>query len=249
VWINSPTLAGYNVPLPVYIREFECGTVVLNGDTAAHSISLPSGLSRLAGEQAPLYQYIVDDNSSSFRTTAGAWQVKDYDSGYHGATTPSEEEVRPPNGFYHHWAQGAHQAPAGSSAVFDLHAPVAGLYNVSMWWPAAVPARAAWAQAMLVTISPGSRQLAVNLSAQGGDVFFLVAGDVQLDPTSTLAVACPAGGGDCIADAVLVESAARFNDGSAAPSVTLQAFDAIVLEKTAGAPPTCAHTATTNPRA
>ena len=62
---------------------------------------------------------------------------------------------------------------------------------------------------------------------------------VQLEPGDTLEVACPAGGGDCIADAVLVESAARWNDGSVASNVTLQPMDSIVLQKTAGAPAHC----------
>jgi len=44
----------------------------------------------------------------------------------------------------------------------------------------------------------------------------------------------------CIADAVLVESAARWNDGSQAVNVTLRAMDAIVLRKTQGVPAHCA---------
>jgi hypothetical protein len=71
----------------------------------------------------------------------------------------------------------------------------------------------------------------VDLSAQGGDTFFPVASDVALDAASVLTVECPPGGGTCVADAVLVESAARWNDGADAANVTLQAFDAIVLER------------------
>ena len=181
----------------------------------------------------------MDDNSSDFAAQAGDWQVRQFDSGYDQAT-PSQEQVRPADGFYHHWGVGAHQAPAGSSAVFALRAPAPGAYNVSLWWPAAVPARAAWARAMTVSID-GALRATVDLSAQGGDAFVLVAAEVQLTAASTLTLACPAGGGDCIADAVLVESAARWNDGSAVlgGNVTLQGTDAIVLRRTVGAPASC----------
>ncbi len=40
--------------------------------------------------------------------------------------------------------------------------------------------------------------------------------------------------GDCIADAVLVESLARFNDGSAVDTLTLQPTDGIILQRTTG---------------
>jgi hypothetical protein len=42
-----------------------------------------------------------------------------------------------------------------------------------------------------------------------------------------------AGTGTLVADALLLESQARWNDGSAAASVTLTAMDAIVLHRNA----------------
>lgn len=224
------------------IREFDCGFVVLNGDTEPRTVVLPAGLRRLSGQQAPLFQYFVDDaNASSFTPLTGTWTEGDFDNGYQGNSTPSQEEVRPSNGYYHHWARGAHSALAGSSASFDLAVPVSGSYNVSLWFPAAVPARSTWATAMHVSISPGAFSATVDLSSQGGDVFLPIAAAVQLEPSSTLTLECPAGGGGCIADAVLVESAARFNDGSDAALVTLASMDAIVLQKAAGAPASCAQ--------
>jgi len=41
-----------------------------------------------------------------------------------------------------------------------------------------------------------------------------------------------AGAGTLMADALLVQSTARYNDGSAAASVELDAMDAIVLSRT-----------------
>ena len=119
-----------------------------------------------------------------------------------------------------------------------------------MWWPAAVPARSGWASAMSVTVfsgvpreiadTAGTVSLTVDLTQEGGDVWFPIARSVELWPgNATLALSCPsAGGGACIADAVLVESEARYNDGSAVASagngagLALGAMDAIVLART-----------------
>jgi hypothetical protein len=239
VWINSPTLTGVIIPPPVLYREFDCGTVVLNGDTQNHTVLLQTGsLRRLNGQQAPRYQYFVDDNSSQFQIVSGDWTVSDFNNGYK-ESSPSQEQVRPSNGYFHHWRTGAHQAPAGGSAIFTLNIPVSGVYNLSMWWPAAVPARSSWSQALKVTVNPGSITTTVNLSTQGGDMFFPLFGELQLDPTSTLQIDCPTGGGTCIADAILIESIARWNDGSAEDSVFLQPMDAIILQRINGAPSSC----------
>jgi hypothetical protein len=257
VWVNSPTLVGYSVQPPVLTREFDCGVVVVNGDTEPHTVQVGGAggmqLARLSGQQAPLWQYIVDDaNNASFSVGSGQWAVGDFDSGYDAVNAPTSEQVRPANGFYHHFAKGAHAstpAPASSSssATFALGIPASGAYNVALWWPAAVPARTGWAQAMEVTVATEGGgapvSVTVDLTTQGGDLFFPVATGVQLGPNSTLTVSCPAGGGTCIADAVLVESVARWNDGSPVSLVTLQGMDAIVLQKTSGAPSSCAAAA------
>jgi hypothetical protein len=234
LWINSPALVGVVVPPPVFVREFACGVVVLNGGGVAATVALAAGLSRLDGQQAPRYQFIVDDNSSAFTPVDGAWAPADYESGY-DRTAPTQEQVRPAAGFFHAWDVGVHEAAAGGRARFDLQIPEAGAYDVSLWWPAAVPARAAWAQAMTATLVPGGSQVTLNLTAQGGDVFFRVAAGAPLAPGAALELACPAGGGACVADAVLVESAARWNDGSSVGAgLTLPALDAIVLRRAAG---------------
>ena len=66
-------------------------------------------------------------------------------------------------------------------------------------------------------------------------VWYSIAKSVELVPGSaTLTVSCPGGGGSCIADAVLVESEARYNDGSAVggAGVALGTMDAIILART-----------------
>jgi hypothetical protein len=258
VWVNSPTVVGAVLPLPVFTREFACGTAVLNAHTSTVTVKVNSACSgdvchtdlpplrRLNGVQAPRWQLFYDDNSSAFTPTAGAWAPVSLDNGYHGATTPTQEEVRPANGFWQHWEKGCHVAPAGSaaaSATFALAVPESGAYNVSMWWPQAVPARAEWAKAMRVTIDDfpnGGASATIDLTSQGGNSFFPIAVGVQLTPTSVLTLECPAGGGACVADAVLVQSTARYNDGTDVDTVTLGPMDAIVLAKK-NPPPGCAQ--------
>lgn len=233
VWINSPMLTGAMTPPPVLRREFECGVTILNGDTLPHTIAVGPGLKRLKGQQAPLHQYFIDDNSSAFKSV-GNWKWGNYNSGYLGG---GSEEVRPVDGYYHHWEQGAHSAAAGSSASFDLQIPSAGKYDLKMWWPAAVPERSGWSSAMTVTVSTGSTAVIIapvtlDLTKQGGDVWFPIVKSAQLVRGASLTMSCPHGVGTCIADAVLVESEARYNDGSDAASVTLGTMDAIVLSRT-----------------
>ena len=285
VWINSPSLVATQVKPPVMRRDFECGVVLLNGDTVPRTIDLAAGqvhggagapLYRLTGEQAPMHQYFVDDNSSSFTTTHGTWAVEDFDTGYVMAHA-GQEQVRPAAGFAHHWGLGAHRASTAEgavSAVFDLAVPEPGQYDVKLWWPgSAAPTRSTWAAAMRATLvvtdaagptpppagavpdggeggatrptstAKSTAVLAVrsfDLREAGGDEWLLVAQGVQLSPAGAhLRVDCAHGGGDCIADAVLVESKARWNDGSQATAVTLQAFDAIVLRKKSSSSPAC----------
>ena len=143
VWVNGPTLTGVTLPPPVLTREYECGVVVLNGDAAPRAVALGAfpGLQRLTGQQAPLWQYFVDDSSSAFTAVSGQWTAGSWDSGYHWNSTPTQEEVRPASGFYHHWAAGARTAarsprracsrgrggrpPAGSPSP-ARHAPTLG---------------------------------------------------------------------------------------------------------------------------
>jgi hypothetical protein len=97
VWVFSPQFRGTRAHPPVLRRDFEHGVVLLNGDTVPRTITLSSAeaqrvgagagedagarvrgwagagrLRRLTGKQAPLYQYIVDDNSTAqFAVSAG----------------------------------------------------------------------------------------------------------------------------------------------------------------------------------
>ena len=247
LWLNDPKITGTVTSLPVWRRDFECGVALLNGDDVSRTVELESGLKRLQGQQAPKWQLIIDDNSSAFNVVHGHWVVGSFDSGYDMARS-SSEQVRPPDGFYHHWAAGAHTAAGPAAATFALGVSEPGMYNVSMWWADAVPARSTWSTAMTVTLSSSNwqqtnatravAQHVVNLATEGGDVWLSVATNVHLSVGATLKIECPGGSGTCMADAVLIESEARMNDGSPAAKATIAAKDAIILAR-ADAPLHC----------
>ena len=90
-----------------------------------------------------------------------------------------------------------------------MRVPEAGRYTLSLWWPDSdVAVRSKWARAMSATVvsASGARSepTTLDLTSQGGDQWVVAAGGegegVQLEPGDTLEVACPTGGGDCIAD-------------------------------------------------
>ena len=88
---------------------------------------------RLAGEQAPRYEYIVDDAGPGFSTT-GEWAFATLDSGEWQATGP----------FFHDWGEGCRLATApGSEARWELTVPETDTYTLTVWWPAA-PEASQW---------------------------------------------------------------------------------------------------------
>ena len=64
----------------------------------------------------------------------------------------------------------------------------------------------------------------------GGDEWHLI-GAVPLSPSANAYVRLRCQGVPCIADALYLQSRARYNDGSLASTVTLQPLDGIVLQR------------------
>lgn len=228
VWVDTVSIVEHP---PVVMREYECGLAVLNGDNSTHTVSVGGGYHRLQGSQAPLYQYIVDDDSQAFQPASGSqWAYASMDSGYDMAHPSSEVATGP---YYHHWARGCHTASeAGAAATWDLRIPASGTYNVSAWWANATDSTS-WSKATRHTVFNAAGKLVADASVTqvlNGDQWHLVATNVQLDNGSRLRVEC-ASSSLCVTDAVLVESSARYNDGSAASAVTLAPFDGIVLSR------------------
>ena len=247
IWIGGLSLAVDNAA-NVYRRDFECGVALVNGDSKERAVSIGPGLARLEGTQAPRWQYILDDNSSAFAPAsapaaaprAAQWVSSSaFEHGYDPVNAPSSEEDVGP--YYHMFDGSVHLGGANAAAAFQLAIPTAGVYNISIWWPRATPAMAQWNSAMVATVraasaqaSPGSGGAVARTSVdltQLGDRWFVVAANVELAPGAALELHCPASGGSCVADAVLIESAARYNDGAAVSNVTIGAKDGIVLRR------------------
>ncbi|GAB4458832.1 MAG: hypothetical protein Kow00120_27220 [Anaerolineae bacterium] len=218
VWLDDVRL--YERPPDVMRREFTNGVVLLNGSRAPQRVEVGPGYRRLQGEQAPRYQYILDDGDAAF-SVEGDWREVTYDSGLWEASPP----------FYHDWGAACHEAVAGQ-ARWDLWIPDEDTYTIDAWWPAA-PASGTWSANVVYEVVAGGQVVASATLDQrtGGDEWHLVA-QVRLAPGdgAYVRLICQ-GGAPCIADALHVRSAARYNDGAPAAVVTLQPMDGIILER------------------
>ena len=229
VWIDGVQLNA--VPPGVYRRDYTLGTVFLNGSFSPQTVAPGPGFQRFTGTQAPLYQYIVDDSSAAF-TATGGWYSATYNS---GGGTASGETVNGP--YYHAWGTTCHELDSGpGGAVWNLGITQDGTYTLEVWLPAA-PSAASWTKsAVYEVLSNGVVVFSTTLdqsSASAGDQWHMIAPSLYLTAASAPVLRVSSGGsGPLIADAVYVYSAALYNDGSAAPSVTLAPMDGILLQRT-----------------
>jgi uncharacterized protein (TIGR03437 family) len=228
IWIDGVQL---NSVLPgVYRRDYTLGTVLLNGTAAPQTIAPGSGFQRFTGTQAPRYQYIVDDSSAAFSAT-GAWYTATYNS---GGGTAGGETVNGP--YYHAWGTTCNELDSGpGNAVWNLGITQDGTYTLSVWLPAA-PSASTWTKSALYeVVANGKTVFSATLdqsTASAGDQWHLIAPALQLTAASAPALRVSStGSGPLIADAVYVYSSTLYNDGSAAPSVTLAPMDGILLQR------------------
>ena len=228
VWIDGVVLS--LAPSALYRRDFTNGTVLLNGTTTPQTISVGSGFQRFSGTQAPMYQYIIDDAAPAFNTAAGSWNTVTYDTGYW--STGGGETVNPP--YYHAWNRTLHQVSGSGTAQWSLNIPANGTYTIQAWLPAAPNASSFTNNAVYQIVSGGTVVYSTTLNqttASAGDQWHTIgtvnltaAGNPYLQITN-------AGSGLLNADAIYVTSAALYNNGAAAASVTLSAMDGILLQR------------------
>jgi hypothetical protein len=204
----------------VYQRRFTNGLVLLNASPDTQEIPVGSDYWRLIGSQAPRYDFILDDLDPQFSTT-GTWNSVDYDSGELKANGP----------YYHCWDVTCHEHTGeASEARWDLQIQEPDVYTISTWWPAA-PQAGSWSgNATYEVLVDGQVVASMALDQRaGGDEWHFVA-EVPLSPghENYVRLVCQ-GEAPCVADALHVRSRARYNDGSAVQTVTLQPMDGIVL--------------------
>jgi hypothetical protein len=208
-------------PPEVYAREYTNGRVLLNGSPDTQTISVGAGYARIAGSQAPRDQRILDDDDDAF-TATGDWVVRKMDSGEWKAAGP----------FYHDWGDDLHKLNGASGeARWTLPITRADTYEVRVWYPAAPQANTWNANAVYEIVANG--QVIANAALDqrgGGDEWHSIA-NVALAPGDNAFVRLTCSGAPCVADAVYLESAARYNDGSAVSEITLAPLDGIILRR------------------
>jgi uncharacterized protein (TIGR03437 family) len=236
VWIDQVQLSLESGD--AYRRDFTNGVVLVNGMNKSQTVALEPGLQRFSGPQAPLYQYIVDDTDPAF-SSSGSWNAASYNTcSYSTVGTGPNLPAAPQNSkgpFYHCWQGTCHiQTESGGRAQWNLNIPADGQYTIQVWLPAA-PGSSAWTNQALYNVVSGGSVLATatldQTSAGAGDGWHTI-GTVNLTAAAASSLELQnAGAGALVADAVYITSAARFNDGSPASSVTLAPFDGILLQR------------------
>jgi uncharacterized protein (TIGR03437 family) len=228
VWIDGVVLS--LAPSALYRRDFTNGTVLLNGTTTPQTISMGSGFQRFSGPQAPMYQYIIDDTAPAFSTTAGSWSTVTYDTGY--SSTGGGETVNGP--YYHAWNRALHQVSGSGTAQWNLNIPADGTYTIQAWLPAAPNASSFTNNAVYQIVSGSTVLYSTTLNqtaASGGDQWHAIATLSLTAASNPYLQILNAGSGLLNADAIYVTSAALYNNGAPAPSVTIAAMDGILLQR------------------
>ena len=219
VWVDDVKMVQH--PPDVFRRDFDNGTVILNATNQRWTIPVTGAYRRFSGSQAPRYQYIVDDSDVAF--TAGNWAAASYDSGQWVAVGP----------WFHQWGSGCHQSNSiTDTATWELGIRADDTYTLDAWWPAA-PDAANWSSAVRY-------EVLVNGSVVASATLDQTKNGDQWNRITSVALTKSAGARvritnlqskPAIADALLVQSTARYNDGSDATSVELDGKDAIILLK------------------
>jgi hypothetical protein len=218
VWLDDVRLVQH--PPDVWRRDFTNGIALLNGSRQSQTVTVGPGFHRLTGSQAPLHEYIVDDASSQF-TTTGSWRAVTYDSGMWMATGP----------YFHNWGSGCHELDsAAGTAQWDLALRADDTYTIDAWW-AAAPTANTWSSQVVFEVVAGGQVVASTTVDQttGGDQWHTIATVPLAVKDAPFVRIRNAGTGAVIADALHVRSASRYNDGSAASTVTLEPMDGIIL--------------------
>lgn len=208
----------------VFRRDFQHGLVLLNGTRRRQTVDVGDGYLHLQGEQAPKYQYILDDTTTDGFQTTGQWQEIDLGT--------KEWHAIPP--YYHAWNNRCHQRTGSTGeATWDLALRGPGQYTIQAWWAAAPEAKEWTRQAVYEVMAGGKAVAAVTLDqSQAGDQWHTIATGLPLTPQDKPYVRVRnSSGGVLVADALHVLSAERYNDGQAVRQVTLEPMDGIVLQR------------------
>lgn len=223
VWVDDVRLVDH--PPDVFAREFTKGKAILNASRQWQNVDPGTGFSRLQGDQAARWQFLVDDLPPAF-TADTAWTEVKYDSGEWTAVGP----------FYHDWGPSMHRLDgAGGNAEWKLDIRGDDTYTIQAWWPGGPDASAYTDKAVYEVVAGGAVVATTTLDqTQTGNEWHTIAELALTSASSPLVRLHNEGTGAAIADALHVVSKARYNDGSAAGKMDLAPMDGIVLRRTGG---------------
>ena len=185
-----------------FIREFEGGVALVNNSAHDISITLDQPMRRLRDDEAPLWYAELDDADETF-STSGAWRIEQ-DLAHHYC--PTCRVARKP----------------GDRARWRIGVPFDDTYTVS----ACVRGSDGDTDSALYSLK-GERAVIDQSDGDGGWVRLFEA-KLRADRTYELELAS-GGSGVTVADAIRVESAARYNDGAMVTQVDMGPADGTIL--------------------
>ncbi|MCX7598268.1 MAG: putative glycoside hydrolase [Armatimonadetes bacterium] len=187
-----------------WLREFEGGIAVLNASPREITVKLGQPMRRLKDDEAPAQIMEIDDSSPDF-SAEGAWEGVAGDGGYYGLGYRLA-------------------AKPGATATWSFKAPTSDTYTFF----ACVPSGRSLTDAAAYSLSPGG--IAANISQRKGDGGWVKLFQCRLRAGERYTVSLRSGGtGPTAADAIRIESAARYNDGATVTSLTLAPRDGTLL--------------------
>ncbi len=158
----------------IYRRDFQNGVVLLNGTRRRQTIDVGEGYARLEGDQAPRYQYILDDGANPGFKTTGAWREIPLGT--------KEWHAIPP--YFHAWNNRCHTLDGDAGeASWDLDLRGPGAYTIQAWW-AAAPGAKVWSRQAAYDVMAGGKIVASKTLDQtlAGDQWHTLAEGLKLEP-------------------------------------------------------------------
>ena len=219
VWIDLISLKEHGDE--IFQRDYQNGTVLLNGTKHRQTVDVGEGFGHLKGGQAAKFQYILDDDGNAGFKTTGAWREIDLGT--------KEWHAVPP--YYHAWNNRCHTLVGGGAATWELDLRGLGTYTIQAWW-ADAPDEKQWTKEAAYEVLVGGKVVASKTcdQTQSGDQWHTIAEGLKLDPADKPVVRLRnAAGGILVGDALHVFSAERLNDGQAVRQVSLEPMDGVVL--------------------
>lgn len=191
-------------------RDFEGGSALFNPLPQPVHVLLGAPMRELKDPEAPLYALEMDDTSPAF-TVQGAWERRSEEGRFVGPT--HRAALKP-----------------GSRAHWTFTAPSSDRYTIYACLPGGEDCTPA--AAYQATGANGRKLATAVVDQRKGDGGWVRLFTVSLQKGERCRVAVTSAGvGVTIADAILAESSARYNDGSLIRELTLPPLDGIVLLK------------------